>query len=360
VPQRPRAALAVNEPGAAGQLWLAGGCGDHTLGEVNDGFSTGAVAPTDRVDYWREMVRRHFVPLHVDPLASGEFNGSVRLRSLGELEIARVQAHPMRATRSQRHIERSAGDEYFIGLHIRGVALAEQDGRRATLYPGDFALFDSARPYSIEFRNAGSFDHLIVRMPREMLERRTAQLGQATAVAVRAGSKAGRLVSPCLQALVKLDRDGTFIDPVLDMLALAIMQASGLSAPPVSRQQLASCELKRQALSHLSDPELSPASVARACFISVRQLHRLFALEESTFGGFVREARLERCYRDLADPALAHLKIAQIAQSHGYRSAAVFTRAFTRRYGTAPRAFRRAHAGGLEGTASRSSRARTA
>jgi AraC-like DNA-binding protein len=307
---------------------------------VDEGFSTGAVAPPDRVDFWREMVRRHFVPLHVEPLARGDFNGSVRLRSLAELDFARVQAQPMRATRCWSHIERSAGDEYFIGMHLSGVALAEQDGRSAELYPGDFALFDSARPYSIEFHNAGSFDHLIVRMPRELLERRAPGIERATAVRVRVGSAAGRLVSPSLRGLLSLTDGAAFVDPVLDMLAGAITHAAGLPSLPVSPRQQALRELKRYALAHLGDPELTPGRAAEACFMSVRQLHRLFAIEETTFGAFVKEARLCRCRYDLADPALATLTIAQIAQSRGYRSAPVFTRAFTERYGVGPRAFR--------------------
>jgi AraC-like DNA-binding protein len=307
---------------------------------VDDGFSTGAVAPSDRVDFWREMVRRYFVPLHVEPLVRGEFNGSVRLRSLAEIDLAHVRAQPMRATRSWRHIEGSAGDEYFVGLHLRGIAIAEQDGRRAVLYPGDFALFDSACPYSIEFRNAGPFDHLIVRMPRELLERRAARIERATAVRVNVGSTAGRLVSASLQSLVSLPDGGPFVDPVLDLLARAVAQAAGLSSPPASPRQLALRELKRYTLAHLDDPELTPGSVAEACFISVRQLHRLFALQDTTFGAFVKEARLGRCHRDLTDPAMSELTIAQIARNRGYRNASVFTRAFTERYGTGPRALR--------------------
>ena len=102
---------------------------------MSDGFSTVRVAPDERVDFWREMVRRHFVPLRVEPFADGEFNGSAQLRSIAALDFARVHADPMRASRGWSHIERSASDEYFIGLHLRGLAVGDQDGRRAVLRP---------------------------------------------------------------------------------------------------------------------------------------------------------------------------------------------------------------------------------
>ncbi len=323
-------------------LWCTGAI-DRRLGGVSVGFSTMEVARGERVDFWREMVRRHFVPLRIEPLSKGDFDGTVRLRSIAELDVARVRAHPMLAARTARHIERSAGEEYFVGLHLRGRALAHQDGRRATLLPGDFALFDSARPYSIEFHDADRFDHMIVRIPRGLLDARCAGLERATSLAVRAGSQPGRLVSPMLVTLAGMDGEGApFVEPILDALARSLALAAGLTATPVPRRRRTLQELKRYTLTHLGDAELSPSRVAGACFVSVRQLHRLFAEERTTFGAFVRESRLNNCRRDLADPRLSSLAIGEIARSHGYRSAPVFTRAFTERYGVGPRAFRRA------------------
>jgi len=102
-------------------------------------------------------------------------------------------------------------------------------------------------------------------------------------------------------------------------------------------------ELKTHALAQLGDPRLSPESAARASYISVRQLHRLFAREGLSFAAWVREQRLRRCRDDLADPCLRHLAISGIAERWGYRSQAHFTRAFSARFGLTPGEFR--HAG---------------
>jgi transcriptional regulator GlxA family with amidase domain len=76
--------------------------------------------------------------------------------------------------------------------------------------------------------------------------------------------------------------------------------------------------------------------VARACYVSVRQLHRLFAREGLTFGGWVLEQRLRRCRDDLTDPRHSHLTVAEVAGRWGFRSAAHFCRAFESRYGITP------------------------
>jgi AraC-like DNA-binding protein len=308
---------------------------------VGGRFSTAEVGPGEQVEYWREMVRRHFVPLRIEPIARGEFDGSVRLRALGDLDIAGVHAHPMRVARGQRHIEQSAGDEYFIGLHIRGRALARQDRRAATLLPGDFALFDSARPYTIEFTDAQRFEHLIVRIPRELLDARCAELHRATSVAVRVGSQPGRLASPALTQLASLSEEAdALVEPVLDLLVRSLVVATGLdSAMPTARERSLR-QVQRYTLAHLSDPELAPADVATACFISVRHLHRLFAGSDTTFRSYVREMRLRRCRHDLEDRTMDATTIAEVAHRHGFRSAPVFTRAFTRRYGLGPRELR--------------------
>lgn len=288
------------------------------------------------------MVRRYFVPLQIQPLVERDFDGTVRLRSIGELDTAWIRAHPMLVTRTRKHIEHSASDEYFIALHLHGIAHAEQSGRAVFLRPGDFAVFDSARPYRIAFQAAGTFEHLIIRIPRVQLDLRVRGLDRATAFGVKAGSVPGRLATPAITSLASLDGSTPFVDPTLDLIAAALSQTPGLALPPTSRQQRTLNRLKRYTLAHLADPELSPTRVAGACFVSPRQLHRLFERDGLTFRTFVKETRLRRIHRDLADRELTGVSIGEVARRHGYRHAAALTRDFTERYGTGPRAFRRA------------------
>jgi AraC-like DNA-binding protein len=142
--------------------------------------------------------------------------------------------------------------------------------------------------------------------------------------------------------VIELDGGARFVDPILDLIVRAIAEAAGLAGEDSSPRRRTLQEIKRYTLAHLADRDLSPTRVAQACFVSARQLHRLFETEGTTFGTFVKRARLGRIHRDLADPALAHLTIAEVARRHGYRHASFVTRAFTERYGTRPPSFRRA------------------
>ena len=246
--------------------------------------------------------------------------------------------------RAVRHIQSSACDDYLLGLHVSGTALAAQDGRQVTLGPGDFALFDSARPYRIAFRGPGVFEHVIYQVPRASLDARGRAVGAQTALGVPAASGAGRLVSPYLRTLATPGPDElpgqAFIDTGLDLAVSALRTTTG-DHPGPGRPSLTG-ELKRYALAHLGDPALSPRAVARSGYISVRQLHRLFEREGVSFGAWLLEQRLRRCRDDLADHRLGHRAVAEVATRWGFRSTAHFTRAFHGRYGTTLGALRRA------------------
>ena len=315
---------------------------------VDVAFSTSQLEPPERLPAWRELVSRVFLPLDVAPLAAdgraGGFDGSVTGRDWGELRVWRVRAAPMSAVRAVRHIRSSACDDYLLGLHVSGTATAAQDGRQVTLGPGDFALFDSARPYRIAFRGPDVFEHVIYQVPRASLDARGRAAGTRTAFRVPAASAAGRLVSPYLQTLAAPAPGEppaqAFLDTGLDLAASALRTTAG-DHPGPGRPQLIG-ELKRHALARLGDPALSPSAVARSGYISVRQLHRLFEREGVSFGAWLLEQRLRRCRDDLADASLSHGAVAEVAARWGFRSTAHFTRVFHARYGTTPAALRRA------------------
>ncbi|WP_220447553.1 helix-turn-helix transcriptional regulator [Nonomuraea diastatica] len=107
-----------------------------------------------------------------------------------------------------------------------------------------------------------------------------------------------------------------------------------------SRRQAFASRIRADIQSRLHDPELTPRSVAAAHHISVSYLHRLFQEQGETVSAWIRDQRLGRVRRDLADAALIDVPINQIAASWGFRRAGDFSRAFRTAYGESPREFR--------------------
>jgi AraC-like DNA-binding protein len=314
-------------------------------------FSTSDVPAGERLAYWRANVESAFVPLDVRPIAAdADFEGTAALRELGELRVAHLHARSMSAVHTHGHVARTDEDDYFLALQVDGIAHATQAGRSLTLRAGDLALFDSSRPYAFRFLARDRFRHLIFRIPRAALDARDSSLAEAMAVPVEFRSDEGRIVSPYLLALARLPASTAarsshgLAASAIDMLATAL-GATRTGSSPGHHAVPALARAKRETLARLGDPRLRPADVAAASFVSVRQLHRLFASEGITFGQYLREQRLSRVRSDLLDPRLARRPIGEIGARHGYSNPSHLTRSFAARYGSTPRELRRSATG---------------
>src|SRR5271169_439871 len=168
-------------------------------------FSTAELPAEERLPALHEAVSQAFLPLSVAPIGrdgdAPPFDGTVMARDFDGLKVARFTGSPLTAFRSTRHIGESTSDDYLVALHIKGLACARQGRRQVILKPGELALLDSTRPYSMELLNAGPFEHLAYRVPRAALDGRTNDVHRAVAIAVTAGSDAGGLASHHMCAL---------------------------------------------------------------------------------------------------------------------------------------------------------------
>jgi AraC-like DNA-binding protein len=129
---------------------------------------------------------------------------------------------------------------------------------------------------------------------------------------------------------------------VIDLLAVALAAQSGEDdgLPAQTRQRALARRIFAFVDSHLGDPGLSPATIADEHHISLRYLHKLFEAEHTTVAAWIRGRRLERCRRDLLDPALADRPVGAVAQRWGLPNSAHFSRAFKAAYGRSPGEFR--------------------
>jgi AraC family transcriptional regulator, positive regulator of tynA and feaB len=94
-------------------------------------------------------------------------------------------------------------------------------------------------------------------------------------------------------------------------------------------------EARRYIAEHLSDPDLGPASIARAHAVSVRTLHEVFEAAGESVSALIRRQRLRRAYADLSRSA--DDQVITIALRWGFQSASHFSRAFRHEFGVSPR-----------------------
>lgn len=92
---------------------------------------------------------------------------------------------------------------------------------------------------------------------------------------------------------------------------------------------------------HLGDAELSVDAVSKELGISKRLTHRLFEMQRTQYGTYLKVRRLERAKDELQNRRLDHLSVSEIAYRNGFGDASHFSRCFRSQFGTPPGAYRR-------------------
>ncbi|WP_307136013.1 helix-turn-helix domain-containing protein [Streptomyces aurantiacus] len=92
--------------------------------------------------------------------------------------------------------------------------------------------------------------------------------------------------------------------------------------------------------SRLTDPDLSPAALARELRVSVRTLQRAFAATETSVTAYIRHQRLERARIELAAPC-NRPTIADLAAHWQFADSSHFIRTFKKQYGQTPTQYAR-------------------
>lgn len=311
---------------------------------------TADVPAAQRFDFWRHVVSETFVPLEASRSEDGAFRGELRGTSLGALRVYEVDADSHVAHRTARLVGSSQDDYFKLGLQLQGHSLLVQDQREAPLRPGDFAIYDTTRPYTFAFH--GPCRMLVLIFPRPLLLLPAAQVSRLTATPFCGRQGLGALIGSFLvQAATVLDqldvRDGARLATnVLDLLATGL--ASRLETRPADADTASRALLVRSIAfieANLSDAELAPTEIAAAQHISTRYLHKLFSAEGTTVSAWIRQRRLENCSHDLRDPALAARSVSAIAARWGLPDASHFSRLFRAAFGTSPTEYRVLHGG---------------
>ena len=311
-------------------------------------LTTETVHQRDRAPFWREVVCSSFVELDCDPLGDElRFFGSVENTSFGEGQLSRVIASPQHVERSQACLSGSDSNVYLLSLQMAGQGLVMQAGREARLHPGDFALYDTARPYQLHFD--GPFTQLVVRVPRKLAERYLPVAEHLTAYRMSGVDGYGRLTRNFLTAaceeIDKLGKtsDDRLLQVFLQLLGSAYNERMGVVLERISSTSRAAqvARIKEYVLENLTDPDLKPPVIAAAHGISTRYLNKLFESEHCSMSRWIWGKRVEQCKRLLSDPRYNHKTISEIAFFCGFNDTAHFSRSFRDRFGSSPRDYRR-------------------
>ena len=309
-------------------------------------ISTASIEPSQRLAYWTDLVCDTFVQLDCDPGAGQHsIEGDIHADELASLRLSKVTATPQVVRRTAAKIAHASEDYFLVSIQTRGEGLIVQDGRVAKLAPGDFALYDSTRPYELRFD--GAFQQYVLQLPGPTLRTALHNTAALTASTVSGQRGAGHLMIGMIGTLA------ADIDTLAPASAHAVAESvtqiliAGLSALPAAKRAPVSHltayhreQIKACARARLRDPALNVATLAAQLRLSPSTLHRAWSGEACSLTEWIWAQRLDAARHDLCDPNQAARSVSEIAFSWGFNDAAHFSRAFRARFGRSARALR--------------------
>jgi AraC-like DNA-binding protein len=305
-------------------------------------LTTAEVAERKRFQFWQDAVCDTFVELDCLAQARRAFFGEITTAQYDGLHFSSVHAEGQIVRRTPTRIRRAREEIMLISLQVRGVGIVAQDGREARLEPGDFACYDSTRPYTLNFD--AEFEQLVLHMPRDAMVRRIGRTEAWTARRIDGASPVGSLVLPFVQRTASIVSDvapataSRLSETCMSLVTAALGERlGGVAGGGTSARTALIFRAKAIIESNLHDHALNTEKVAELTGISPRYLQDLFQAEGTTASDWIWKRRLEKSRRDLADPLRAGDSIAQIALACGFADFGHFSRRYKDAFGASPR-----------------------
>ena len=298
--------------------------------------------PTDvaagQGDAWRSWLRASFPEFSLLPSANPSAGGA-RLLTLGSARLWLVEFPAGMTLRGAPadHFRRDA----FVSFQLRGSRRLARDGRVFRIQAGEMSIGRAPR-HGSETLYEEDTSLLLLEMPSPSVTARHPQIEHWSIHVCRSDQPGAALLHDLLaRTLAVGDRlapheRSMALSAAVELLPLPV---AGLrsSHAHISRVERILCSIDER----LSETRLNPERLAQEQGISRRRLDELFmnALGTSV-AACIAERRLLRAARLLKDAACRGLSVASVGERVGFCDASHFSRAFRRRFGVTPRAWR--------------------
>jgi AraC family transcriptional regulator, positive regulator of tynA and feaB len=229
-------------------------------------------------------------------------------------------------------------DHFFIMQQISGHLRVSSDGHSGLLRPNDLVLLDSYSAY--EYLTARSSKTVLsafhldfVDAPSKLL----ASCGQR----IDGSNGIGQILGTTLSTLCSGDGPSDTADKnaILDAIKILLSRVidRGEDDLPLNDGAGLLQRAETYVLRELSDPSLSPASIAAAVGVSRRQLYRLFSDINQTPNSWIWQLRIGEAHARICAPGWSSQSLTQIAFDTGFNDMAHFSRVYRAKYGRTPR-----------------------
>ncbi|WP_222271886.1 helix-turn-helix domain-containing protein [Modestobacter marinus] len=275
-----------------------------------------------------------------------ELQVHMQLWPYGQAALLSTDASRLRLTRTRQHIGADGGPVVGVSFQAAGRGEFAQLGHEQVVRDDEVMLVDMGTPYSFGCATGGGAQVFLVpyellALPEDVVRRAMPRL-RASPLHDLVHAHLSRLASsaPQLAADPGAAALGT---ATVELVRALIVSAAGdaVRSAPVREQTLVT-RVRAYVGQRLHDPELTPAAIAGAHNVSLRQLYKACNEAGLRLEQWIIEQRLEAARAHLATPAGLRRSIAATARAHGFADPSHFTRRFRQAYGMTPREWQRA------------------
>ena len=309
-------------------------------------FNTQSQVLADRTEYWSHAVCSQVVSVEIDQNQDPTVRAGLTSAIVGATKTIDGFGGNHTFNRTVAGIRNEDPDALLLAFPATGSSVVEQDGRQAAVPNGGMAFLDTSRPFQVVMRE--SFQWQIFAVPKAALRLSTAQLQDITAISIPCTPGVSRLAQEVLKNMIshssalESDPEAEAIGGhATDLIATLIRSAFAKDAEVGGKAAVLHEGVLAFIRRYHSDPQLSPAMIARAHHVSPRTLYNAFLPTGCSLMDTVRSIRLDRARDDLTNPYFGLLSVAQIALSHGFASPSDFSRTFRASYGATPTEYRK-------------------
>lgn len=304
--------------------------------------STDSLPASARAAHWNAVIADAYFPLDLTFRDAARFEGQLEQDTVGDVSLSRLRTEPVQYERHRHHISAATEEQYLITIPRQSPVEFRQLGREVRCDPGGFILERGDEPYRFSYSAAN--DLCVLKIAKPVLATRLRNPDRYCALVFNGREGIGSLFTTMAQQIqshVSADpgSDAVLSRHLVELLALTLDRTSevqtGAGSPvrEAHRRRAESVILK-----DLSNPDLSPDTIADAVGISKRYLHELFAEVNSTVSQFVREERLKAARDLLQMPNPGQMS--DIAYRFGFSDQAQFSRLFKAKFGQTPSGYR--------------------
>lgn len=312
-------------------------------------WTSAGIARSEAVRQWQDWAARTIAPIDVCVFDESAFAARWSSHGVGQLRLLRLEAPAQRVVHNGAEASGGAGKaapSIQLVYARKGALKTRMGGKRFTVRPGEFVLLDNTRFYQMEMDSAHEAIDLM--MPLGWLDRYLpdpgALLGRPVSAKDGWGAPLGSLLETLVEALGAEGIDETPLPRpmIAEQVGTLLTLATGFHEPATEsrhRGQLAR-QVLRRIETDFADPELSPEGLAAELGISKRYLQQLLAGSGTSFVQELTATRLDRASDMLTDPRARALTVGEIAFRCGFLDPGYFARAFRKRFGLTPSAWR--------------------